>query len=50
MDQAARVFADNGEKQRLFDEFPYAAGIWDRSRRVIVKTEHAEVEYRLQCK
>ena len=40
MDQAARTFADNGEKQRLFDEFPYAASTWDRSRRVIVKAEH----------
>ena len=41
MDQAAQAFADNGEKQRLFDEFSYAAGTWDRSRRVIVKAEHA---------
>ena len=34
MDQAARAFADSGEKQRLYDEFPYAASTWDRSRRV----------------
>ena len=27
------------EKQRQFDEFPYRAGSWDRSRRVIAKVE-----------
>ena len=27
-------------KQRLFGEFQYAAGTWDRERRVIVKAEH----------
>ncbi len=31
-----------GEKQRLFGEVDYAAGSWDRSRRVIVKAEHGE--------
>ena len=28
-----------GEKQRIFAEFEYAAGTWDRQRRVIVKAE-----------
>lgn len=27
-------------KQRLFGEFQYAAGTWDRERRVVVKAEH----------
>ena len=29
-----------GQPQRLFGEFHYAAGSWDRPRRVIVKAEH----------
>ena len=37
---AAEAFARTGEKQRLFGEFAYAAGTWDRERRVIVKAEH----------
>ena len=32
----------SGQKQRLFEEFPYAAGTWDRPRRVIAKAEHSE--------
>jgi len=32
----------SGEKQRLFEEFSYAAGTWDRPRRVIAKAEHSE--------
>ena len=40
-EQLFQTSADSGEKQRLFGEFPYAAGTWDRSRRVIVKAEHA---------
>jgi hypothetical protein len=31
-----------GLKQRLFEEFQYAAGTWDRPRRVIAKAEHTE--------
>ena len=31
-----------GDKQRLFEEFDYAAGTWDRSRRVIAKAEHSD--------
>jgi hypothetical protein len=30
-----------GQKQRLFEEFDYAAGTWDRARRVIAKAEHS---------
>jgi hypothetical protein len=30
-----------GAKQRLFEEFSYAAGTWDRPRRVIAKAEHS---------
>jgi hypothetical protein len=30
-----------GLKQRLFEEFHYAAGTWDRKRRVIAKAEHS---------
>ena len=29
------------QKQRLFEEFQYAAGTWDRPRRVIAKAEHS---------
>ena len=38
--EAKEAFAQSGDKQRLFDAFHYAAGSWDRSRRVIVKAEH----------
>jgi len=31
-----------GEKQRIFGELAYAAGTWDRTRRVIVKAEHSD--------
>lgn len=31
-----------GDKQRLFEEFDYAAGTWDRPRRVIAKAEHSD--------
>jgi hypothetical protein len=37
---SASQFAQTQEKQRLFGEFAYAAGTWDRERRVIVKAEH----------
>lgn len=39
MEQAEAAFAESGEKQRLFGETDYAAGTWDRSRRVIMKAE-----------
>jgi hypothetical protein len=31
-----------GQKQRLFEEFTYAAKTWDRPRRVIAKAEHSD--------
>jgi hypothetical protein len=31
-----------GQKQRLFEEFQYAADTWDRPRRVIAKAEHTD--------
>jgi hypothetical protein len=37
---AVRQFARTGEKQRVFASFAYAAGTWDRARKVIVKAEH----------
>ena len=37
---SAAQFARTQEKQRLFGEFSYAAGTWDRQRRVIVKAEY----------
>jgi len=39
--QAKEAFERSGDKQRLFDQFLYAAGTWDRRRRVVVKAEHA---------
>jgi Transposase DDE domain group 1 len=38
--QADRRFRRTGQPQRIFDAFAYAAGTWDRPRRVIVKAEH----------
>jgi hypothetical protein len=38
--QAEACWALTGPPQRLFGEFHYAAGSWDRARRVIVKAEH----------
>ena len=42
MDQAAQLFkqAGDGQPQRVFTEFLYAAGTWDTSRRVIAKAEY----------
>lgn len=42
MERAEEGFEESGKKQRLFDEFLYAAASWKRSRRVIVKAEHRE--------
>jgi len=36
---AETEFQTSGEKQRLFGEFLYAAGSWERERRVIAKAE-----------
>ena len=41
LDLAAMAHEASGKKVRVFDEFPYAAASWSRSRRVIVKAEHA---------
>ena len=38
--QAEEQYEQTGEKQRIFAEFQYAAGTWDRPRRVIHKAEH----------
>jgi hypothetical protein len=40
LDAARDRFTITGEKQRLFGDLTYAAGSWDRARRVIVKAEH----------
>ena len=40
IDQAAGQYRQTEKKQRLFDDFEYAAGSWKRPRRVIVKAEH----------
>jgi Transposase DDE domain group 1 len=40
MRQAKEQFEQGGQKQRVFGAFDYAAGTWDRRRRVIAKAEH----------
>jgi hypothetical protein len=40
IDRAERQFRTTGQPQRIFGSFAYAAGTWDRPRRVIVKAEH----------
>jgi hypothetical protein len=40
LEWAEGLFARTGQEQRLFGSFSYAAGTWDRRRRVIVKAEH----------
>lgn len=42
MAQAESAFKETGRKQRLFGEFTYAAGTWDRRRRVIARIEHTD--------
>ena len=39
---AENAFKETGQKQRLFGEFTYAAGTWDKQRRVIARIEHTE--------
>jgi hypothetical protein len=39
-DEAQKRFDDSSQKQRLFCSIRYAAGSWDKPRRVIVKAEH----------
>jgi Transposase DDE domain group 1 len=38
--EAERRFRRTGQPQRIFGSFAYAAGTWDRPRRIIVKAEH----------
>ena len=40
LEQAGQVFTQTQEKQRLFGQVQYAAGTWDKQRRVIIKAEH----------
>lgn len=40
IERAERRFRCTGQPQRLFGSFSYAAGSWDRPRRVIAKAEH----------
>jgi hypothetical protein len=40
MEQAKRQFEQSRQKQRIFGEFDYAAGTWDRPRRTIAKAEY----------
>src|SRR5512135_2708188 len=40
IERAERQFRRTGQPQRIFGSFSYAAGSWDRRRRVIVKAEH----------
>jgi hypothetical protein len=40
IERADRLFRLTGQTQRVFGSFAYAAGTWDRRRRVIVKAEH----------
>jgi len=42
MEQAQTQFEATGEKVRLFEETNYAAGTWDKERRVIIKSERLE--------
>lgn len=41
MIQARWDYRRTAQKQRLFEEFSYAAAPWDRPRRVLVKAEHS---------
>jgi len=40
IDKAEQHFQRTGRKQRRFHEMYYAAGTWDKCRRIIVKAEH----------
>ncbi len=42
MIQSRWNYRRTGQKQRLFEDFEYAAGTWDRTRRVIAKAEHSD--------
>lgn len=40
--QAEEQFQNSKQKQRIFGEFKYAAGTWDKESRVIIKAEHLQ--------
>jgi len=40
--QAQEQFQHNKQKQRIFGEFEYAAGTWDKERHVIIKAEQLQ--------
>jgi hypothetical protein len=40
IDRSERQFRRAGQPQRIFGSFSYAAGTWDRARRVVVTAEH----------
>ena len=42
LDTARENFLQTGQKQKIFQEFSYAAKTWDKTRRVIVKAEHLD--------
>lgn len=42
MEESKQAFALTGQKQRRFAWIEYAAGTWDRARRVIAKAEHTD--------
>ena len=42
LDEVHECFLQTGIKQKLFSETQYAAGTWDKERRVIIKAEHLE--------
>ena len=42
LDEVHACFLQTGKKQKLFAETLYAAGTWDKERRVIIKAEHLE--------
>lgn len=42
MENAKKAFEQTREKQRIFGELSYAAGTWDRERRVIARIEHTD--------
>jgi len=41
-EQAQQQFLHSRQKQRIFGEFEYSAGTWDRRRRVIIKSEYLQ--------
>jgi hypothetical protein len=43
MEEARAAFMATREKQRLFADLVYAAGTWDKPRRVIAKAEHGDL-------